>query len=141
MLSGEAHQVPIDEEELGQAGLLDHLQLMLQAARDRRRDGPIPLAKALEAQLVEKGERRLTFRHRVAGKPDLAEIEVDIALLRDVPWRCQRLGESFEEGTHLRAALEVVLRVGEEMLPGFIERGAMADGHQHGMEPATGGGG
>ena len=56
MLAGEAHEVPIDEEELRQPGLLDHLQLALEAARDLDRDGPVALAHSLEAELVEKRE-------------------------------------------------------------------------------------
>ena len=34
VLAGEAHEVPVDEEELGKARLLDHLQLPLQALGD-----------------------------------------------------------------------------------------------------------
>ena len=47
------HEVPVDQEELGEAGLLDHLQLALQALGDFWSDWPVTLPDALEAELVE----------------------------------------------------------------------------------------
>jgi len=54
MLAREAHEVPVDEEELGKPCLFDHLQLALQPLGDGKRDRPVPLPNALEAELVEK---------------------------------------------------------------------------------------
>src|SRR5439155_10998210 len=138
VLASEPHQVPVDEEKLGKAGLFDDLQLVLQAPGDSRGDGAIPFPETSEAQLVEEGERRLAGGHRVAGKADLAEVEVDVALLRDGPGRGQRLVISLEERTHLGTAFEVVLRVGEEVLARVVEGGAMLDGDQHVVQPASG---
>src|SRR6266481_6118160 len=42
---------------------------------DGERDRPVPLSDALEAKLVEKRERGLTFRHGIAGKADLSKVE------------------------------------------------------------------
>src|SRR5207248_5200142 len=124
MLAGKAHQVPVDEEELGQACLLDHLELVLQAAGDGGGDRPVALAQAFEAELVEKGERRLARGHGIAGEPDLAKVEVEVALLRDLPWGRQRLLMALEELAHLHPALQVMLRVGEEVRPRLFEGGA-----------------
>ena len=109
MLSGKAHEVPVDEEELRQACLLDHLELVLQPARDLRRDRTVALANAFEAQLVEIGERGLAGRHRVARKANLAKVEVEVAFLGDVPRRGQRRGMTFEQRPHLRATFQAVL--------------------------------
>src|SRR5205823_1430381 len=127
---GKAHEVPVDEEEFGQAGLLDHLQLALQTLGDRGSDRPIAVAHALEAELVEERERGLTGRDRVARKPDLAEVEVDIALLGDLPWRGERFGAAMKERSQVRAALEVMLRVGEEVSPRLLECRPVADRDQ-----------
>ena len=54
VLAREAHEIPVDEKELGEACLLDHLQLALQPARDLDRDGPVALAHPLETQLVQE---------------------------------------------------------------------------------------
>ncbi len=54
MLARESHQVPVDEEELGETSLFDHLQLALQPLRDGERDRPVSLPHALETELVEK---------------------------------------------------------------------------------------
>ncbi len=131
MLARKAHQVPVDEEELGQARLLDHLELVLQAPGDRGGDRHVASPQALEAEFVEKRERRLAGWYGVAGEADLAEVQVEIALLRDVPWRGHRLGVPAEQRAQLGAALEVVLGVEEKMLAGFIQRGAVADGDEH----------
>src|SRR5438309_3140505 len=114
MLTCEPHQVPVDQEELGKPGLLDHLQLALQSLCDSERDRPVARTHALETELVQKRERRLTFGHRVAGEADLAKVEVEVALTSDFPGHRQRLGMALEQRAHLVAALEAVLGVREE---------------------------
>ena len=54
VVAGETHEVPVDEEELCEAGLLDHLQLVLKAVGDCRSDRSVALADAFEAEVVEK---------------------------------------------------------------------------------------
>src|SRR2546426_11023638 len=85
LLASEAHEVPVDEEELREPRLLDHLQLALKPLGHCERDRPVSLPHAFEAELVEKGERGLTLGDRIAGKADLAEVEVQVALFRDLP--------------------------------------------------------
>ena len=115
MLAREAHEVPVDEEELGQAGLLDDLELALQALGHVRGDGPIARAHAFEAELVEVRERRLAWRHGIAREADLAKVEVDVALLGDLPRRGEGFCVVFEDLAQLVAGLEAVLCVGEEV--------------------------
>jgi hypothetical protein len=67
-LAGEPHQVPADQEELGQAGPLDDVQLVGQLLHDRRRDGVIPAAGALVAQLLQVRKRRVALRDGKPGK-------------------------------------------------------------------------
>src|SRR5205814_9098247 len=136
VLAGKSHEVPVDQEELGQASLLDHLQLALQALGDRGRDRPVAIAHPFEAELVEKRERRLARWDRITGKPDLAEVEVDIASLSDLPGRGQRLLMAMEERSHIGAAFEVMLRIRKEVGACFIQRGAVADGDQDIVETA-----
>ena len=134
VLAGEAHQVPVDEEELGQPGLLDHLELVLQAMGHRRGDRPVALAQAFEAQLVEKGEGRLAGGNRIAREPDLAEVEVEVALLRDLPRRGQGGRVVVEQLAHLGAAFQVVLGVGEEVRAHLVERRAVPNRNQRVVE-------
>ncbi len=138
-LAGETHEVPADEKELCKSSLLDHLELVLQAMCHCRRDGSIALAEPIETELVEERKWRFPRRHRVAGKSDFAEVEVDVALLRYFPRRRQRLTVTFEEWAHLSPTFEVMLGVREEVRARFFERGAMPDGDQHVMQPAPGG--
>src|SRR5207247_1660951 len=139
VLTRKAHQVPVDEEELGQPSLLDHLELVLQASCHRGRDRPVALAQTFEAELVQKRERGLARGHGIARKSHFAEVEFDVALLRDLPRRGQRLLVAAEQRTHLGAALEVVLGVGEEVLTDLFERRAVADGDQHLVQLSTAG--
>ena len=137
VLARKTHEVPVDEEELGEPCLLDHLQLSLESLRDGERDWPITLPHALEAELVEKRERCLTLRNGIARETDFAEVEVDIALLRDLPWHRERFSVTFEEWTHLVTTLEAVLGVGEQVRPRLVQGGPVPDGHQHVIQAAT----
>ena len=76
-LAAEAHEVPADEEELGQAGALDDLQLVGQLLDHGRRQGVVALARALVAEPLEVGEGRLAARHREAREAVALEVEVD----------------------------------------------------------------
>ena len=76
---GEAHQVPADQEELGQAGPLDDLELVGELADDRRGHRVVAPPGALVTQLGEIGERRLPARHRKAREAVRLEPEVDLA--------------------------------------------------------------
>src|SRR6202011_1938251 len=137
VLAREAHEVPVDEKELGEPSLLDHLQLALEPLRDRERDRPVALPHALEAELVEKRERCLTLRDWIARETNFAEVEVDVAFLGDLPWHRQGFSVTFEERTHLVTGLEAVLGVGEEVRARLVQGGAMPDGDQDVMKPAT----
>ena len=70
------------------------------------------------------------MRHGIAGEADLAEVELDVALLGDFPRRGQSFCVVFEERAQLVAGLQAVLGVGEEVRSGFVERHAVADGDQ-----------
>ena len=48
----EPHEVPADQEELREPGLLDHVQLVGQLAHDRRRHRVVAASRALPAQLT-----------------------------------------------------------------------------------------
>src|SRR5256885_13305697 len=72
-LAREAHEVPVDEEELGQPGLLDHVQLPLQAPRHRGGDRVVSPARSLLGQPVEEAERGLALGHREAREADIPE--------------------------------------------------------------------
>ena len=78
-LTSEPHDVPADQEELGQAGLLDDVELVRQLLHDRRRDGVIAAAGAHVAQLLEVRKGRVALRDLEAGKAIAFEPEVDRA--------------------------------------------------------------
>src|SRR5215475_11081217 len=75
VLASKAHQIPVDEKELGQARLLDHVQLALQAACHCRGDRVIAPSGTLVRELVEVAERRLARWHGVTGEADVSEVE------------------------------------------------------------------
>src|SRR5207245_8152894 len=73
--------------------------------------------------------------HRVARKSHLAEVEVDVALLRDLPRCGQGLSVAGKQRTQGRTVFEVVLGVEEEVRPCLLQRGAVADGGHHVVQP------
>ncbi len=75
----EAHEVPADEEELGEAGPLDDVELVGQLLHDRRRHGVVAPPDAPVAELGEVREGRLAGRHGEAREAVLLEAEVDPA--------------------------------------------------------------
>src|SRR3990172_9485808 len=66
-LAGEAHEVPADEEELGQAGALDDVELVGELLDDGGRHGLIALPRSLVAEPLEDAEGRLPPGHGEAG--------------------------------------------------------------------------
>src|SRR5207245_3139523 len=78
---GKAHQVPVDEEELAEAGLVDDVELFLQAGRDLRGDRTIFLPDGILAQAIQKGVRRLPRRDWEPGKARAHQVEAEAAAL------------------------------------------------------------
>ncbi len=70
---GELDDVAHGEEVLGEAELLDDLELALEARRDFGGERPVALGGALEAALPEQREGGLARRQRVGGEEELAE--------------------------------------------------------------------
>ena len=69
----EPHQVPADQEELGQPGPLDHVELVGEPVDDGRGQRVVALLRAVPAQPREVRERRLARRHREAREAVLLE--------------------------------------------------------------------
>ena len=84
-LAGEAHEVPADEEELGQAGALDDLQLVCHLLEGARRDGVVAPAHAVVAQALEIGERRFAAGYREAREAVALELQRHPAARRHLP--------------------------------------------------------
>ena len=84
LLAGEPHQVPADQEELGEPGPLDHVELVGEPLDDGRGQRVIALPGAGVAQPDEVRERRLPVRHREAREAVLLEAEIDRARRREL---------------------------------------------------------
>src|SRR2546430_2022282 len=65
-LLAEADDVPVDEEELRKPRTVDHVELVRELPRDGRRDARVALARALLAEGIEEGERRVALGDREA---------------------------------------------------------------------------
>ena len=149
LLLREPHQVPADQEELGEAGPLDDVQLVGEPRDDRRRQRVVALPGAGPAQLREVRERRLARRHREAREPVLLEAEVDRARRRErrraprspPPTPGRRRGRSDavagRQREQLRLGLEVRLAVGPAQVGERLERPAVADRGQDVLELAA----
>ena len=83
-LAGKAHEVPADEEELGESGALDDLELMGHLLEHARRDGVVALPDAVVAEALEVGEGGLSAGHREAREAIALELQADLAALGDL---------------------------------------------------------
>ncbi len=137
----EAHQVPADQEELGEAGPLDHVQFMGELPDDRRGQRVIAPASAVLAQLHEIAERGLPLWDRESRKAVLLEAEINRARRRQLhrrrdPFRPglrrprirgRERGPPGRQRGHLRTRLQVRLAIRPAQVAEHIERPAVAD--------------
>ncbi len=135
LLPGEPHQVPADQEELGEPGPLDHIELVGEPLDDGRGQRVIALPGAGLAQLDEIRERGLALRHREAREAVLLEAEIDRARRRQLDRRGDPLAprprrlrvERRTERRQLVARLEVRLAVRPAQVGERLERPAVLD--------------
>ena len=121
-LAGEAHEVPADEEELGQAGALDDLQLVRHLLEHARRDGVVA-PRARRRGTAARGRRRAS-RRRAPGSPGSGSARTPAppgSALRPPPTRLMPSSQAWRTSGSLscpaaarpaRAALDGVLGVG-----------------------------
>ena len=135
LLARHLQQLPVDEEEAGEAALAHHAQLLAQAGVDLRRDAAVAFAGGLVADALQVGIDRLAFGHRVVGE-GVAEVarEVEGAALGDADAVGEGLGPFGEERGHLVGRFQVVLGVLASKLVRGVERCAVADGDEHVLE-------
>ena len=139
LLLREPHQVPADQEELGEPGPLDHVELVREPIDDGRGQRVIALPGAVPAQLREVRERRLPVGHREAREAVLLEAEIDRARRRQLDRRRDPLAprprrrglERRPERRQLVPRLEVRFAVGPAQVGERIERPAVLDRGQH----------
>src|SRR5215203_5394266 len=80
----EADEVLDDEEVVGEAHLADRLQLEAQAVLELGRDLVVPPLEPFLAELDEVLERVPVVRRRERREQDPAELDLDVAALRDL---------------------------------------------------------
>ncbi len=80
----EPHQVPADQEELGEARLLDHVELVGELSHDARRHRVVAALRPLPAQRRQVAERRLSLGHVEAREAVALEHEVHLAARGDL---------------------------------------------------------
>src|SRR5207247_1800971 len=133
--SGEAHQVPIDQEELGKTGLVDDVELLLKTGGNFRRHRVILLKDRVLAEAVQEGVRGLAGRHLEAWEARADQVESEAAALGDLrsvrhPLLYDLPGVATEDLPNLCGRLEVVLRIRVQISLRLVERGAMANGRE-----------
>ncbi len=126
----EADEVRDDQEVVGEAHLADGLELEAQALLELGGRGAVALDEALLAQLDEVLERVAALGHRELRQPDPAELELDVAALRDLEAPAHRVLVPREVERHLRRGLEVELVGAEAPAVRVLERVAGLDAEE-----------
>ncbi len=145
----EAHQVPADQEELGEPGPLDDAELVREPVDDRRGQRVVALSSTGPAQLREVRERRLALRDGEAREAVLLEPEVDRARRGNLAGRGNALrpgaghaggridGRGRRQGGEVRGRLQIRLRIGPTKGAKRLERPAVEDPGEDVMELAV----
>ena len=131
-LTGEADQVPHDEEVGGEAHVPDDAELVVEALDHLRgQRGAVALPCALVGEVAQIRQRPLLVglaaepvRHRELGQARLAELDLHVGPLGDEQRVVACLGDVAEEVAHLGRRLEVVLGALELEAVGVGEEGA-----------------
>src|SRR4029079_19214434 len=110
----EVDEVPDDQEVVREAHLLDRLELEAEALLELGRGLAIALEQTLLAELDEVVEGVAVVRNRVLREQDRAELELDVAALRDLERAPDRVLEPREVAGDLLLGLEEEL-VGVEL--------------------------
>ena len=104
-----------DQQEVGrETHLEDELELVLEAVLDRTRHGWEAPARAVVAPASQKPGRGLSLRYGHLGKVWLAEVEIEVARVRQREGLVCGLGDVVEQRPHGRGVLQVVLGVGPQ---------------------------
>src|ERR1039458_9606993 len=93
MLPGPPHDLVDDQEEFGEIGLLDDVQLRLQPPRHQRGERAVTAPDLVLAEAVEDGEGSLPLGDGETREADLGEVEVEAALRRDARGMVEGAGE------------------------------------------------
>ncbi len=137
--AGKAHDVPDDQEVVGQPKPADHGQLVVQRAAGAltrlRAKTPDQCGLAQPAQV--DGLFFVACEGR--GNGELRQIlhammQRDVTPGGDLQRVRERVGPVGEEAGHFGGAFEMRLTVAAALMMAFFERGQVADGYQHIME-------
>ncbi len=123
-------EVPDDQEVVGEPHLLDRLQLEAQPVGQLGRRASVAPVEALLTELDEIVERVATVRDREGGQQDPAELELDVAALRDLERPRHRVLEAREVARHLLGRLEEELARIELPVVRVLERVARLDAEE-----------
>src|SRR5215203_2686036 len=122
VLLREVDEVPDDQEVVGEAHLANRLQLKPEPLRQLRRHLVVAPLEALLAQLDQVVERFPAVGHRVLRQQDPAEVELDVAALRNFERAPQRVLVPREVACHLLRGLQEEVVAVEAPVVRVLER-------------------
>ena len=137
---GEVDEVPDDQEVVGEAHLLDRLQLELEPLAQLRRHLVVAALEASLAQLDEVLERVAAVGSRELRQVDVAELDLDRAALGDLERAAHRVLVAGEVERHLLGRLEIELVRVEVPVVRVLERVARLDAEERLVRVGVGGG-
>src|ERR1039458_9187104 len=113
MLPGPPHDLVDNQEEFGEIGLLDDVQLRLQPLRDQRGERAVAAPDLVLAEAVEDREGGLALGDGEAREADLGEVEVEAALRRDAGGMFKGVGVPSKPPPEAGFGEQTVLAIGD----------------------------
>ena len=124
------NEIPHDQEVVGEAHLVDRLQLELKPLGQLGRDLFVTLREPLFAELDEIVEGHPPLGNRELGQVDVAELDLDRAARRDLERAPHRVFVTGEVERHLFGSLEIELVRVEMPVIRVLERVARLDAEE-----------
>ena len=136
----EVDEVPDDQEVVGEPHLADRLQLELEPLAQLGGHLAVAPLEPLLAELDEIAEGVAAVRDGVVGQVDLAELDLDVAALRDLERPPHRVLVAGEVERHLLRALEIELVRVEFPVVRVLQRVPGLDAEERLVRVGVGGG-
>ena len=131
MAVDELEQVPDDEEVVGEVGLLDYVEFVLQSSQHLGRRIRYPAAQTFLTQLTQVTHRRHARGDGIMRQQGGAKVDLHLARLGDAEGVPYRLGRLLPQGRHLGGGFEVVRGVRHVQAFGIVDVRIGLDARQH----------
>ena len=137
-LVGDEHDLPVQQQEAGQAVPFDEAHFLVEADCDLRGDEPVSPDGGFETELLQVAQGCVPGRHVGFGQ-GVAEVgaQVEGAAFGDTDGVSERFGAVAEQFSHLTWGFQGQVRIGVDERQGLVEGQVAPHGNQSILQPVA----